>query len=235
LFQAQIPDLNFIHKRIEAAYNYFFDILDPVLTSTYRKLLELQQLKKTKQLLDEIEPLSEELLKTTLNLKKVRLFFEAIILGKEVNKELYKTSEIENYKVAKIALIQNEFRQKSATKLIVDTHEIEFIETKKQKKTPSAEKKTTYEITLDLLHQGKTLEEIARERQLSTNTVNNHFVHLIKAEKIELEDVMEAERLAIIRDLLEGRVISSLTAIMEELDGLLSWDELKLYQASTLR
>lgn len=235
LFQAQVPDLNFIHQRIEAAYRYFYDILDPVLTSTYRKLMELQQLKKTKQLLDEIEPLSEELLKTLLNLKKVRLFFEAIIIGKEVNKELYKTSEIENYKVAKIALIQNEFRQKSATKLIVDTHEIEFIETKKQKKTPNAEKKTTYEITLDLLHQGKTMEEIARERQLSSNTVNNHFVQLIKAEKIELEDVMESERVAIIRDLLEGRVINSLSAIMEELDGQISWDELKLYQASTLR
>jgi uncharacterized protein YpbB len=234
LFQVQTPDLNFIQQRIEAAYVYFFDILDPVLTDTYRKLLELQLIKKTKQIIDEIEPLSEGLLKVILGLKKLKLFFEAIVNGKEITKSLYKTSEIDNYKLSKIAVIQNEFRQKASTTLISNAEEIEFKVNRTQKKLNLETKKSTYDLTLELLHAGNTLEEIARSRQLSQGTINSHFVQLLKAEKIELADIMEQHRINELQELLENKELSSLSKIKDELGDQISWDELKLYQASKM-
>lgn len=234
LFQVQAPDLNFIQQRIEAAYVYFFDILDPVLTDTYRKLLELQLIKKTKQIIDEIEPLSKGLLKVILGLKKLKLFFEAIVNGKEITKSLYKTSEIDNYKLSKIAVIQNEFRQKASTTLISNAEEIEFKVNRTQKKLNLETKKSTYDLTLELLHAGNTLEEIARSRQLSQGTINSHFVQLLKAEKIELADIMEQHRINELQELLENRELSSLSKIKDELGDQISWDELKLYQASKM-
>jgi uncharacterized protein YpbB len=226
--------LNFIQQRIEAAYVYFFDILDPVLTDTYRKLLELQLIKKTKQIIDEIEPLSEGLLKVILGLKKLKLFFEAIVNGKEITKSLYKTNEIDNYKLSKIAVIQNEFRQKASTTLISNADEIEFKVNRTQKKLNLETKKSTYDLTLELLYAGNTLEEIARSRQLSQGTINSHFVQLLKAEKIELADIMEQYRINELQELLENRELSSLSKIKDELGDQISWDELKLYQASKM-
>lgn len=234
LFAASTPDLNHIQQRIEAAYSYFYGILDPVLTDTYRKLMELQLIKKTKQIIDEIEPLSEGLLKVILDIKKLKLFFEAIVNGREITKSLYKTSEIENYKLAKIALVQNEFRQKASKTLISTSDEIEFKVTKNQKKLNLETKKSTYELTLELLHQGNTIEEIARSRQLSQGTINSHFVQLLKAEKIELADIMEQHRISELQELLENKELGSLSKVMDELGDQISWDELKLFQASKM-
>jgi hypothetical protein len=234
LFTASTPDLNHIQQRIEAAYSYFYGILDPVLTDTYRKLMELQLFKKTKQIIDEIELLSEGLLKVILDIKKLKLFFEAIVNGREITKTLYKTSEIENYKLAKIALVQNEFRQKASKTLIPTSDEIEFKVTKNQKKLNLETKKSTYDLTLELLYQGNTIEEIARSRQLSQGTINSHFVQLLKAEKIELADIMEQHRISELQELLENKELGSLSKVMDELRDQISWDELKLYQASKM-
>ena len=234
LFQVETPDLNFIKQRIDAAYVYFFDILDPVLTATYRKMMELQLIKKSKQISDEIEPLSEGLLRTILSLKKLKLFFEAIVNEKEITKALYKTSEIDNYKLSKIAVIQNEFRQKASTTLLSNTDEIEFKVSRTQKKLSLETKKSTYDLTLELLHTGLTMEEIARSRQLSLGTINSHFVQLLKAEKIELADIMEDKRIQELQELLENKELGSLSKVKEDLEDQISWDELRLYQASKM-
>jgi uncharacterized protein YpbB len=131
-------------------------------------------------------------------------------------------------------VIQNEFRQKASTTLISNAEEIEFRVNRTQKKLNLETKKSTYDLTLELLHSGNTLEEIARSRQLSQGTINSHFVQLLKAEKIELADIMEQHRINELQELLENRELSSLSKIKDELGDQISWDELKLYQASKM-
>jgi uncharacterized protein YpbB len=131
-------------------------------------------------------------------------------------------------------VIQNEFRQKASTTLISNADEIEFKVNRTQKKLNLETKKSTYDLTLELLHDGNTLEEIARSRQLSQGTINSHFVQLLKAEKIELADIMEQYRINELQELLENRELSSLSKIKDELGDQISWDELKLYQASKM-
>ncbi|MEN9914390.1 MAG: hypothetical protein RL528_1139 [Bacteroidota bacterium] len=234
LFQAEKTDLVFINSRINAAYSYFFDILDPLVLESFRKLLELNQVKKTKQVVEELEPLCEELLQIVLALKRLRLFFEAITNGKEITKEIYRVSEIENYKVSKLAVIQNDFRQNKVTTLLEFDDGIGFIPLKIKNKAPKEQKKSTYDQTLELVHLGKDVHEIAKERQLSVSTINGHFAQLIRVEKIELKDVMEQKRITEIKNLLEGKEFFSLSKIREELNNQVSWDELRLYQASTI-
>jgi uncharacterized protein YpbB len=234
LFQVEKTDLVFINSRINAAYSYFFDILDPLVLESFRKLLELNQIKKTKQVVEELEPLCEELLQIVLTLKRLRLFFEALTNGKEITKEIYRVSEIENYKVSKLAVIQNDFRQNKVTTLLEFDDGIGFIPLKIKNKAPKEQKKSTYDQTLELVHLGKNVQEIAKERQLSVSTINGHFAQLIRVEKIELRDVMEQKRITEIKNLLEGKEFFSLSKIREELNNQVSWDELRLYQASTI-
>ncbi|MFM7681454.1 MAG: helix-turn-helix domain-containing protein [Bacteroidota bacterium] len=235
LFSMENADLQFIYERIDAAYNYFFPILNKILDKLYEKIISLKLVKKTKQYTDELELFSELLLHKILNLKKIKLYSEALSAGRSITKELYKTSEIENYHISKIATIQNIVRNKSANLLdqldgYNRTPDIKISKKSKEKEV----KKSTYEITLDLLHEGKICEEIARERQLSTTTITSHFIQLIKAEKIVLADVMEQTRINEISEMLSDLNLTSLTKVKDEIGNKISWEELKLYQASTI-
>lgn len=232
LFSVEKPDIAFIHERIEAAYNYFYPTLDTTLNKLYEKIISLKLIKKTKQYSEEIEVLAELLLQKIINLKKIKFFSEALSNGKSISNELYKTPEIENYSLSKIATIQNKIRSKSSENLL--NQSIEFIPSPTKQKKEKDTKKSTFEVTLELLHEGKDCEEIARERQLSTNTINGHFIQLIKAEKIRLEDVMEQKRINEISDLLADSNLNSLSKIKEQVGSEISWEELKLYQASTI-
>ena len=232
LFSVEKPDILFIHERIEAAYNYFYPTLDATLNKLYEKIISLKLIKKTKQYSEEIEVLAELLLQKIINLKKIKLFSEALSNGKSISNELYKTPEIENYSLSKIATIQNKIRGKSSENLL--NQSIEFIPSPTKQKKEKDTKKSTFEVTLELLHEGKDCKEISRERQLSTNTINGHFIQLIKAEKIRLEDVMEQKRINEISDLLADSNLNSLSKIKEQVGNEISWEELKLYQASTI-
>ena len=79
-----------------------------------------------------------------------------------------------------------------------------------------------------------SIEKIARLRQLSEKTINGHFINLIKAEDIELSDVMSKERIREIESYFEDYNESSLTPLKEKLGDVVSWEELKLYRASTI-
>jgi len=92
-------------------------------------------------------------------------------------------------------------------------------------------KKSTYELTLELLEQGKDVAEIASTRQVSKQTINNHFVYLIRSEQIQLSDVMQPKRCSELETMFEGFTGTSLGPLKEKLGAKATWDELKLYQA----
>ena len=237
LFRNERLDMDFVFERVQAAYTYFFKILDGVLTSNLKKIAELRRVKKTKAYSEELEELDELLTEAILKMKKARILMEAIVAGREITKELVWTSEVKNYKVAKIAALQQELRQNPS---LLDMHadeEEEIIPLKKAKKEPKEkkEKRSTYDQSWDLWNEGHTIEEIARIRQLSETTIYGHFVFLIKAEKVELSDVMDPKRISELADLFGDYQGTSLTPLKEQLGDAVTWDELKLYQASTLR
>jgi hypothetical protein len=235
IFSSEKPDLSFIHERIEAAFNYFYPTLNLILDKLYEKIITLKFIKKTKQYSDELELFAESLLQKIIHLKKIKLFTEAISNGRSITNELYQTSEIENYHLSKIATIQNNIRSQSSN-LIENNNQFipapNLKSTRKKKETNV--KKSTYDITLEMLHEGKNCEEIARELQISTKTISVHFIQLIKLEKINLADVMEQKRINELSELLSEVNLTSLTQVKEQFGEEITWDELKLYQASKI-
>ena len=78
------------------------------------------------------------------------------------------------------------------------------------------------------------LEEIALSRQLSESTIYSHITQLIRAEKVTLNDVMSAKRIKEIKNILEQVKGNSLSQIKAQVGNQISWDELRIYQASTI-
>lgn len=235
IFRSGNLDLEFIHERVQAAYSYFFKILDNVLSSNLKKIAELSRVKKTKQYAEELIELDELLTAAILKLKKARLLIEAVLAGREITKEVVWNEEIKNYKIVKIASLKQEMRQNPSL-LDMDEDE-EFIPIRKIKSAPKEkkDKKNTYEQTLELHKEGKTLQEITRIRQFSSQTIISHFVQLIKAEKMELHEVMDENRISQLEDYFRNYEGASLSPLKEKLGNKVTWDELKLYQASTMR
>jgi hypothetical protein len=237
LFSKEQPDWSFVLERVQAAYQYFYKPLDNVYYSMLKRMAELQRIKKTKQYVEELEELEQQAFDTIMRLKKARLLVEAITAGREITKEAIWSEELNNYKIAKIAIIKQELREKPSLLDPVDEDDyMDAILLAKTKKTPKTktEKKTTYDQTLELFRGGQTIREIIKTRQLSSNTIYTHFVNLIRAEKVELRELMVQERINEIAAYFEGIEYKTLTDLKEQLGDKVTWEELKLYQASTI-
>jgi hypothetical protein len=232
LFMNQV-DMEFINERVLAAYGYFFPLLDEVLSKLYLKIGELKLIRKTKQYTDELEELSELLFGRIIDLKKTRILSEKLALGNEISKDLFKIPEIENYQISKISAVQQILRQQNKkSKLVLDVIDFESNITKVKKEKQI--KQSTVEITLDLIKDGKEIHEIARARQLSETTIYGHIAQLIRAEKIELKEVMNEARIKEIQSLVGQVGGTSLSQIKSQIGEKISWDELRIYQASTI-
>jgi hypothetical protein len=234
LFMNQV-DMEFINERVLAAYGYFFPLLDEVLSKLYLKIGELKLIRKTKQYTDELEELSELLFGRIIDLKKTRILSEKLALGNEISKDLFKIPEIENYQISKISAVQQILRQQNKkSKLVLDVIDFESNITKVKKEKQIKQSQSTVEITLDLIKDGKEIHEIARARQLSETTIYGHIAQLIRAEKIELKEVMNEARIKEIQSLVGQVGGTSLSQIKSQIGEKISWDELRIYQASTI-
>jgi uncharacterized protein YpbB len=69
---------------------------------------------------------------------------------------------------------------------------------------------------------------------LSESTIYSHITQLIRAEKVTLNDVMSAKRIKEIKNILEQVKGNSLSQIKAQVGNQISWDELRIYQASTI-
>ncbi len=232
-----VPNWDLLHDRIQAAYDYFFKTLDAQAFALMKRRAELSLIKKTKQYQEELEELEVLVIDKVFELKKVRLLMEAIVTGRPLTKEQLRNEEIQNYVIAKTARIQQDLRQSGNLLQMVDEDDLELpvkSRSPKKAKAPKEIKKSTYEVTLEMIENGLELEAIARERQLGLSTIQGHAAQLIQQEKIDVTAVLSHERIKEIEALLEGKETMSLGKIKEELGDSVSYGELKMVQASKL-
>lgn len=225
-------DMDHIVKRVDAAYEYFFKILDNVLVSNLKKMAELQQQRGTKSYNEELEELDLLLTETVLKLKKSRLLTESVRNKRALSKDVIMTPEVLNYKLGRIEMVKDEIRAKHST-FDFDTDFVQ-LKTKKQKRANSKKKEPTHIVTMNLIKEGSTMEEVAKERQLSKQTIASHCARLIQEEKLDLRDVMDTKRIDQLYDIFEEYDGGSLTPLKEQVGKKFTWDELKLYRASLL-
>jgi uncharacterized protein YpbB len=229
-------NLEFLKERIDAAYDYFYKTIDEVLFSNLKKMDEIKRKPKIKAFFEELQELDEMQTDTILALKKVRLMLEAIVLGKAIQKNVIWNDEMKLYKITKMALARQEARQNKSLLDLDDEEEEDevIIPIKKEKKVKEA-KVASEDITLKLFEQGKSIGEIAKERVLSESTIYSHAGRLLKAEKIEINQLISSEKLKELEDAFKDFNGESVTPLKEKYGDKFSWDELRLYRMSLLK
>jgi uncharacterized protein YpbB len=243
-FQQQIerifahPEFNvsFLKERIDAAYDYFFKLIDEVLVSTLKKMEEIKRKPKIKAFFDELIELDEFQTDAILALKKMRLLLEAIDSGKVIQKNIIWTDEMKMYKITKLAIIRQDARQnKSLLDIDMEDEEDEIIIPVKKEKKQKETKIPSVDITLQLFEYGKSINEIAKERVLSESTIYSHAGQLLRDEKIEIHQLISETKIKELEEAFKDFNGESVTPLKEKYGDKFSWDELRLFRMSLLK
>lgn len=109
-------------------------------------------------------------------------------------------------------------------------------EEKTEKLPPLAKEPNTYRKTLDLMNQGLTIEEIARERGLAHSTIASHIEKLIiSGEKINIDRLVGKEKQDAIFKCIQAAGAKDLVPMKELLGDDYSYDEIRLVRAAMLK
>lgn len=102
---------------------------------------------------------------------------------------------------------------------------------KKEKKESRLKKDTrpdTKKESFDLYKQGKSISEIADERNLSVNTIENHLAFYIQSGAINIQDMLSKEKFNAIESVIKNYEGNSLSPIKEQLGKEISFSDIKM-------
>jgi uncharacterized protein YpbB len=220
----------FVNERLEAAYNYFFPVLDAAMTGILKNMEEIKRQRKAKGFYEELTELEELQTFTVLRLMKARKLMEAVLNGTEISRENLVSPEIHSYRLKKLEVIRKGIKDSPPSLLEEEgeDYEIERYPAKKKKEP----KKSTLDETYELWQQNITIEEIARVRKLTETTILSHFAGLIQVGRITIEKVLPADKLAGLTEAFTGFEGESLSELKEKYGDAFTWGELRLFKAS---
>lgn len=232
IFSSETVDLVFVKERVEAAYDYFFKPMDKLVTDLLSKMAEIQKFKKVKEFYEELSVLDDLQTKAVLRLMKAKLLVEIVVSRETISKESLTSPAIKNYKTDKISRIREEFKMSNTDMFQVEETVTRYSYKKAEKMAEKAIKKTTVEETYDLWISKNSIDDIARIRKLTVQTVETHLIKLIQAKKVDIVDVLPDDKILALRDAFEFYQEESLAPLKEKHGDEFTWDELKMFKAS---
>jgi len=236
LFQSEVIDIPFITERVKAAYAYFFPKLDQVLFDLILKMEEVKRRKRVKEFYLELFELEEQTTKAIIQLFKAIKMIEILSEGKEINKENLTSESIRNYRSKKIEAVEAHF--KTLKTELIEEEEDDFDpyqylpKSKKAKLKSTLPKKSTVQETYELWQQKNSVQDIAKIRVLTPQTIYGHLGKLIQAGTITLNEVLPEDKINQLSKAFEGYTEESLNALKEKVGAEFTWEELRLFKSS---
>jgi len=229
LFSQETADLNHISERIQAAFDYFLLPMDNLVQEILWKIEEVKRIKKVKAFYDELVVLEELQIKSVLRLMKAKLLIETVVNGETISKEKLSSEEIKYYKINKLKIIQEDFKNVNVT-LIEDEADLErYSKTKKTTKEP---KKSTVQETYELWLEKNTIKEIAAIRKFTEETILGHLTKLIQSQTISIKDVLPEDKILELTEAFYGYKEESISPLKEKYGDKFTWEELRMFKAS---
>lgn len=100
---------------------------------------------------------------------------------------------------------------------------------KRERKEKSAEEKTpTNTVSFNLYKEGKTIPEIAKERNLSTTTIEGHLAFFISSKQININDLVCGEHQLLIKEALKTHGKESIKVLKDNLPEGISYGMIRM-------
>ncbi len=99
---------------------------------------------------------------------------------------------------------------------------------KEDELTPKKTKSNTREISLELFKTGKRIDEIAKIRDLTPNTIMGHLARFIPTGEVNITDLISQKRFDVIKNIIENHEFNSLSELKTIAGEEYDWGELRL-------
>lgn len=232
LFSQNPVDMAFINERVQAAYNYFFPVMDRLSTGIYETMEEIKRQRNAKGFYGELAELEELQTAATIRLMKAKLLMEIVVAGKEIIRENLVSPEVQSYKTDKLASIKKKSKPATASLLEEEGEDYTFERYAPKKKKSSEPKKTTLEETFELWQQKMSVQDIANARKLTVTTIETHLSKLVEAGHVNIADVLPQDKIKALEEAFKGYTEDTLGNLKEKVGDDFSWGELRLFKAS---
>jgi len=171
--------------RISKGSDYYKNILYQHLDKLLRHLEEMMQHKRVKTYVNQLTEIDQAISKKLEEVDKASLLVSGILKGDEkFNFEPLNKLRVEE-RTRLLAIIRKETStNNSPTKKS---------KPKKEKKPKSKDGLSTFDTTLKMLQDGKSVEQIAKERELTVGTIEGHLAKAVEAGSISIYKFMNDE------------------------------------------
>jgi hypothetical protein len=193
-------------ERLTAAFTYFSNELRMMLDKIEQLLDSLRKKKRTKKKIKDLEKLKLLYIHQLEKIGRAEKIAVSMVSGEDLARAFHYKIDTTSKNKEKNIPIEPTFRKK--------------------------EKGATYKITLSLYRQGKTIEEIAKERNLVKSTIESHLAKLVENDELIAEDIIGAEKVKQIVNTAIELQTSQFTPIKEILGDNYSYGEIKIALAS---
>ncbi len=220
-------DIQHIFERVAKGITYFTPLLEQL---WYEVLLvegKIANQKKVKQFFTELKELDNSLSETLKKLFRLEQMIQLAQSDQPFDKEKIHSAKLETLYTELTGKINNILKNE---KLFIGEYSL----SKDDK--PKKEKRSTYDITLQLWKKGKTVAEIAKDRTLSQATIYSHIAKCIEQDKIAITEVLPEETINELNTIFkENEELTTLKSLYEKTEERYSWDELRLFRAYLLK
>ena len=220
-------DVQHIFERVSKGITYFTPLLKQL---WYEVLLvegKIANQKKVKQFFTELKELDNSLSETLKRLFRLEQMIQLAQSDQPFDKEKIHSAKLETLYTELTGKINNILKNE---KLFIGEYPL----SKDDK--PKKEKRFTYDITLQLWKEGKTVTEIAKERTLSQATIYSHIAKCIEQDKIAITEVLPEKTINELNTIFkENEELTTLKGLYEKTEERYSWDELRLFRAYLLK
>lgn len=206
-----------LHARVEAAVQYFVKEVDErLLIPTNQHLDEIRNWPRIKKYAGEVSDL-----KAIFSRQKQQLLWALELTGAMQS----------SAGMAKLMELTESMQKQSGAQAEVEAQEqqengiVTIPQAKAKKSKP--QKGDSSRISLQLLREGKTIEEIAAERNILRGTVETHLISFIPAGEVEVLEIVSQEKLDRILAILEAQPDLHSTAIKQALNDEVTYNEIR--------
>lgn len=193
-------------ERLTAAFDYFNKELQQLLDKIEHLLDSLRKKKRTKKKIRDLESLKLLYIHQIEKIGRAEMIAKSMVAGED---------------------LANAFHFK-----LRPTHAEKMNSSASETKSNKPQKGDTYKITLLLFQQGKTIEEIARERNMALSTIEGHLAKLVEYNQLTAEEVIGSEKVIHIVNTAIQLQTSQLTPIKESLGDNYTYGEIRIALSS---
>lgn len=220
LFLLQEKESEKLQERISKGGQYYRNLIANSLKKIISQMGMAEQFSRTKKYLEGLEAIEESLLRKYLEISKLGRLIEVISRGGVPERMEDLEEEILSLRRQFILMA----KEHAANKI----KDIKSKTGRKKKGTlkPKRQKGDSQEVTFQFFQEGKTIQEISKERGLALSTIKSHLAYGIETGRVELEDCLTQDVIAEIRDQLEKQ--KSMSDLRAFFDGKYDYGTLKM-------